>query len=528
MTIHDLTLLDPTSWRRSLVVLLVLVDSVHHDWSEGLNQTLDWPSSGITQGTNSVALNFLCQLENHVDFFLSGLTGDESVHHLQQPSGSLSTWGTLTTRLVLVESGKTLDSSDNVGLLVHDNDGGSTQTGTNILQGIVIHQNVLTNVLSHDRDGGTTWDDTQQVVPSAFNTTTVLLQQLLQRNGHFFLNSTWLIDVTGDTEQFGSGVSLTTKACEPVTTSSQNGWSNSNGLDIGNSGWSTEQTNTGREWRLQSWLTGLTLYGLNERGLLTTNVSTHTSVDVDIKVVTGATSVLTNQASLVSLVDGLLQHNGFVIELTTDVNVGGSSVHTSTSQQTALNQLVRVLSDDLTILTGTRLTLIGINDQVTRTWVLVPSWRVHERPLETRWETSASTASQAGFLHLVDDPLVTLQDDLFCFVPITHFLGALQVVAVSSVYVLEDSVSVLQTTVNPVRVQRSICSGGKTSGGLRRVSQVAKHRCPSMTRLLVFGVASRWEVKGSVPSSNSAATIGWRDWRRGDGIERLKFAERKK
>jgi hypothetical protein len=66
---------------------------------------------------------------------------------------------------------------------------------------------------------------------------------------------------------------------------------------------------------------GLALERLNEGGLLTADVSAHTTVDVDVKVVAGTASVLADQTGLVSLLDGALQNSGLVVELTTDVDV---------------------------------------------------------------------------------------------------------------------------------------------------------------------------------------------------------------
>jgi hypothetical protein len=49
---------------------------------------------------------------------------------------------------------------------------------------------------------------------------------------------------------------------------------------------------------------------------------TGTSVKIDVKVVAGITGVLSNQASLVSLVDSLLDVRSLLVELSSDVDVG--------------------------------------------------------------------------------------------------------------------------------------------------------------------------------------------------------------
>ncbi|EDK37374.2 hypothetical protein PGUG_01471 [Meyerozyma guilliermondii ATCC 6260] len=50
-------------------------------------------------------------------------------------------------------------------------------------------------MLWHNRHRRATRNNSQQVIPATFNTSTVFLQQLFQRYGHLFFDGTWLIDV---------------------------------------------------------------------------------------------------------------------------------------------------------------------------------------------------------------------------------------------------------------------------------------------------------------------------------------------
>ena len=101
--------------------------------------------------------------------------------------------------------------------------------------------------------------------------------------------------------------------------------------------------------------------------------------------------------------------------------------------------------------------------------ILFPARLVHETPFETRGETSAATTTETRVLDGLDDPGVTLEEDLFCAMPVaarltqvgrilsprrngiemgTH-LGTLETVIVPAVGVCEDSVLVLETSVTP-------------------------------------------------------------------------------
>jgi hypothetical protein len=130
-----------------------------------------------------------------------------------------------------------------------------------------------------------------------------------------------VVDVARDTEELGTGVTLATERVEPTSTATDDGGGDSDGLDVGDGGRATEDTDGSREWGLQAGLAGLALERFDEGGLLTADVSAHTTVDVDVKVVAGTASVLADQTGLVSLLDGALQNSGLVVELTTDVDV---------------------------------------------------------------------------------------------------------------------------------------------------------------------------------------------------------------
>lgn len=88
-----------------------------------------------------------------------------------------------------------------------------------------------------------------------------------------------------DTEELGTGISLTAELVEPVGSTTDDGRCDGNGLDVGDSAGAAEETDSGREWRLQTWLSGLAFEGLDEGGLLTTDIGTHATVEEDIEVV---------------------------------------------------------------------------------------------------------------------------------------------------------------------------------------------------------------------------------------------------
>lgn len=87
-------------------------------------------------------------------------------------------------------------------------------------------------------------------------------------------------------------------------------------------------------------------------------------------------------------------------------------------------------------------------------------------PLETRGEARTTSSAQTGGLDFVNNPIVTLQEDLLCLVPIAHFLSALEVGRVSPIEVLENPVLVLQPTI--CSYGGGILNSGQASRGASR------------------------------------------------------------
>lgn len=282
---------------------------------------LNGPCSSISQSANGVSFNLTRQLLNHVNLARASLTVLETSHHVGEPRGSLTARCALSTGLVLVESRKTRDGRDNIRRLVHDNHSCSSQTRLDITKGIEIHEDIIANVTGQDWDRGTSGNDSQKVIPTTLDTTAVLLNEFLQGDGHLLLNCARVVDMSRDTEQLGTGVTGATESSKPLSTTSQDGGGNSDSLDVGDGGGASEKTDISREWGLQARLTSLTLDRLDQSSLFTANVGPSTTVNVHIKIVSGTAGVLSDQTSLVSLINSDLEVGGLVVELSTDINV---------------------------------------------------------------------------------------------------------------------------------------------------------------------------------------------------------------
>ena len=133
---------------------------------------------------------------------------------------------------MLVEFGKSKNRIDYIRLLVHDDNCSSTETTLAILEIIKVHKCVITLFLSEALDRGTSWNDSFEIVPATYDTLAMSLDEFLEWDTHFLLYSDWVVDVTTDTEELGSGITLSSETCEPACASSHDGWANSNSLNI--------------------------------------------------------------------------------------------------------------------------------------------------------------------------------------------------------------------------------------------------------------------------------------------------------
>ena len=102
---------------------------------------------------------------------------------------------------------------------------------------------------------------------------------------------------------------------------------------------------------------------------LAADVGAGAPVQEHVAIPAAAAGVHTDQPRLVCLVDGGLQVEVFVIIFAANVDVGRMCAHRETGDQAALDQLVRIVPDDIAILAGARLALISVDHQVGGTTV---------------------------------------------------------------------------------------------------------------------------------------------------------------
>src|SRR5262245_10392176 len=90
------------------------------------DQALDRPGGSVPEGTDGVALHPGRDVPQQVDLVLLGLAALHALEHAPHPAGTLAAGGALAAAFMAVEVGDAADGGDDVGRLVHDDDGRRT------------------------------------------------------------------------------------------------------------------------------------------------------------------------------------------------------------------------------------------------------------------------------------------------------------------------------------------------------------------------------------------------------------------
>src|SRR3546814_477547 len=159
----------------------------------------------------------------------------------------------------------------------------------------------------------------------------------------------------------------------------------------------------------------LALQAFDLVGLLAADIGARAAMDEDFEIIARAAGVLADEALFIGLGDGGEERLRLADELAANVDIGGPRAHGETGDQRALDQLVRIVANDLAVLARPRLRLVGVDDEKARAARL--RLLGHEAPFEAGREASAAAPAQAGCLDPLDDFILADVEQRLGFVP---------------------------------------------------------------------------------------------------------------
>ena len=332
---------------------------------------------------------------------------------------------------------------------------------------------------------------------------------------HLLLHVAGLLHMALDAEDLGARVLRPPEAREPGGAAPQDGRHHGDRLDVVHRGRRAVEADRRREGRLQPRHALLALQRLDQRRFLAADIGAGAAMDVEVEVPAAAAGVGAEQPGGVALVDRRLHHEVLVVVLAAHVDVAGVGAHRDAGEQAALRQGVRVVPQDVAVLAGAGLGLVGVHHEVVR-----PPVRLlrHEGPLHAGREAGAAAAAQPGLLHLVDDPVAALGDELRRAVPVAAPARRLQPPVVQAVEVGEDAVLVgeghpllsrhVDEGQRPARRRAGLAPGDRSpaSDARRAAARRAAPRCcrsrgPRSSRRPPAGSARSRSRRGTPPRS---------------------------
>src|SRR6185312_8759016 len=115
---------------------------------------------------------------------------------------------------------------------------------------------------------------------------------------------------------------------------------------------------------LQTRLAGLTFEAFEQAHFLAADIGAGAAMEIKVEIEARAARVLAEEAGRVSLLDRSLKIQRLVIEFTADIDVAGGRAHRRAREQATLDQLMRIVANDVAILAGARFGFVGVDDEI--------------------------------------------------------------------------------------------------------------------------------------------------------------------
>src|SRR3989454_3189890 len=354
---------------------------------------------GVGEGADGGAQHVAGDVQEEVDVARRGLALLEADEHAVEPSRALAAGRARPARLGVEEALEDHERPPHADAVVHHHDAGRAEERARLLDGVHVHRHV--DLLGReDRHRGAARDDALQL-PSSRDPAGVRIDDLTERRAHRQLVRARADDVPRDAEELRPGALLRADRAEPVRAAQHDVRHAGERLDVVDDGRAAEEPVDGRKGRLDARVGALALERLDEARLLAADVGARAAVYPHLEVEAGAEDVPPEETLRARLGDRLLQHAPAARELAADVDVGGVAADRVRGDDDALEELVGVVLDDLAVLEGARLALVGVDGEIDGLLALLGQ----EAPLHAGREAGAAPPAEVRGLHHLDQLL---------------------------------------------------------------------------------------------------------------------------
>src|SRR5215207_5969467 len=318
---------------------------------------------------------------------------------LAHPVGALPAGGALAARLVGVELGEVQARPDHADVLGEDHHRGRAEQAAGALDALEVHRGVEV-VGGQHRGRGPAGGPGLQLLAVAHPAGRAH-DHLAGGHAQGELEVAGVDDVAGDAEQLGPGRLLRAHGAEPVDALADDPGHGGHRLDVVDGGRGPVQALDGREGGAQLGLAALALQRGQQGRLLAADVGPGAPVQDHVQVEPGALDVAAQQPLVVGGVDRRLEPAARPAALAPQVDEGVAAADGVGGDDHALDQGVRVPLEQLHVLEGAWLALVGVDHQVGR----LAGPLGQEPPLHAGREPGPAPAPQPGVLDQLDQVL---------------------------------------------------------------------------------------------------------------------------
>src|SRR5215212_5660873 len=353
----------------------------------------------VAEGAERAPEDRVADVLEGVHVLSAALAGLQPAEDLAHPVGALPARGALAAGLVGVELGEVEAGPDDADVLGEDHHRGRAEEAAGAGDALEVHGGVQVVGGQHRGRGPARGPGLEglAVAQSAGRAH----DDLAGGHAQGVLVVARADDVAGDAEQLGPGRLLGAHGAEPVDALADDPGHGGDRLDVVDGGWRPVQALDGRERRAQLGLAALALQRRQQGRLLAADVGPGATVQDHVQVEPGALDVAAQQPLVVGGVDRRLEPAARPAALAPQVDEGVAAADGVGGDDHALDQGVRVALEQLHVLEGAGLALVGVDHQVGR----LAGPLGQESPLHAGREPGPAPAPQPGVLDQLDQVL---------------------------------------------------------------------------------------------------------------------------